>query len=381
MTNASPPRLRFDHATRARARAIGIALVLTAAPALGDSVRLKSGDLISGEIESISDDKLIIDPPFADPIEIKIKYIASIETTRPVTVTFRDGRETTGLVDLDEHGKMRVNVKTSRWEAAHADDPWLLRRNRESVPQEGTSQPIDSLHAVQELELAYYRYEAEIGLGFNAASGNTDSSALSLESKLAPYWGPNSLTLDGEIERRESNGDIDAKNWRISASYERELTAKWFAYLVNLDESDPFQNLNLRAAVGTGGGYKFWDADPNHLELSLGFGYVREDFSVASADRDFGAAIWELDGSRDFFNGDVTFYHQDFVIKALTAKQLLLKTTQGVKLDLPGDFDLKLEVQYDYTADPAPGVLDKNDFRYVVKLDYEFEGDETDWLH
>ncbi len=52
-----------------------------------------------------------------------------------------------------------------------------------------------------------------------------------------------------------------------------------------------------------------------------------------------------------------------------------------MKFDLFDDFDLKLEVEWDYASDPAPGVLKNNDLRYVVKLDYSFEGDETDWLH
>ncbi len=144
---------------------------------------------------------------------------------------------------------MQVRVTASRWEREHADDPWLLRRNRESVPAVGSEVPLGELDAVQELEIAYYRYEAEVGLGFNAATGNTDSSSLDFSAALEPIWGPNTVKLSGELERRESNGELNAKDWQASLCYERDLPSKWFAFLVNLNESDPFQNLDLRSAV------------------------------------------------------------------------------------------------------------------------------------
>jgi putative salt-induced outer membrane protein YdiY len=358
-----------------------LGLWLLAMPTLGDVVRMKSGDVVSGKIEKIDDDELTIDPPFSDPIEIKLKYIAKIETTRPVKVTFKDGRETTGLVELDEQGNMQVKVTSSRWEREHADDPWILRENRGTVPAPGTAVPLGDLETVQDLEVAFYRYEAHIGLGLNAATGNTDSSALDFDASVKPYWGPNSLNLAGQIDRRESNGKLDAKNWQASLGYERDLPGKWFAFLGNLNESDPFQELDLRTAVSIGGGYRFFETDPTHLSVAMGPAYVRENYQAPSPDRSFAAAVWRFDFSRDFFGDDVTAYHNHFLVKALTEKQLLVNTVQGIKLDLFDDLDLKLEFEWDYASDPAPGVSKKNDLRYIVKLDYSFEGDETDWLH
>ena len=41
---------------------------------------------------------------------------------------------------------------------------------------------------------------------------------------------------------------------------------------------------------------------------------------------------------------------------------------------------MKFEFDFDHSSHPAVGVSKKNDFRYEVKLDYEFEGDESDWF-
>jgi hypothetical protein len=73
--------------------------------------------------------------------------------------------------------------------------------------------------------------------------------------------------------------------------------------------------------------------------------------------------------------------HGDPLANDVLGSELIFKTTQGIKLDLWGDLDLKFELDYDHTSDPAPGVTKNDDLRYLVKLELEFEGDERDWLH
>jgi hypothetical protein len=91
--------------------------------------------------------------------------------------------------------------------------------------------------------------------------------------------------------------------------------------------------------------------------------------------------VWSLNFERDLFESDLTLYHDQVLIRSFTGSELIVKTTQGIKLDLWDDLDLKLEFDFDHASDPAAGVLKKSDLRYIVKLDYSFEGDETDWVH
>lgn len=359
-----------------------LALGLSAGPhvAWADVVRMKSGDVVTGKIESVSDEELVIDPDFADAFDIKLKYIASIETKRPVKVTFKDGRERTGFIELDAAGNMQVRVEPSRWETKRADKPGPLGAVTPQPPP-GTREPLADLGTIQELEIAYYRYEANIDLGFSAASGNTDSSSLDLSASIEPTWGPNSLELAGQVSRRESNNALSAENWSVLLQYERDLPNKWYAAIFGTVEQDPFQDLDLRTALVFAPGYRFFDADPTHLSVALGPAYVREDFSVPGADRDFPAVVWTFDFERELFGDDLTLYHAHRLIQSLTGSELILKTTQGIEIDLWDDLDLKLEFDYDHTSEPALGITEKDDLRYLLKLDLEFEGDETDWLH
>jgi len=360
-----------------------LALALSFGPhvAWADVVRMKSGDVVTGKIESVSDEELVIDPDFADAFDIKLKYIASIQTTRPVKVTFKDGHERTGFVELDAEGKMQVRLEPSRWEAKHQYKAAKLLGGVPPQPPPGTKEPLTDLRTIQELEVAYYRYDADLELGFSAASGNTNSSAFDLSGSLEPAWGPNSLEFSGKLSRQTSNNNLTAENWSVLAQYERDLPKKWYAATFGTVERDPFQDLDLRSALAIGLGYRFFDMDPTHFSVSLGPAYVRENFSVPGADRNYPAVVWTLGFEQEFFGDDLTLYHNHHLIQSFTGSELILKTTQGIKIDLWDDLDLKLEFDYDHTSEPAPGITEKNDLRYLLKFDLEFEGDEADWLH
>lgn len=358
---------------------LSVTLTLATQGAVADVVRMKSGDVVTGRIERADEDDVVIDLDFADTIEIELKYIATIETKNPVKVTFKDGRERTGFIELDAAGGMQVRTEPSRWEKEHPDGQRFLG----GVPQPaaGTKEPLPNLHGLQELELAYYRYDADLELGLSAASGNTNSSSVDVGATIEPSWGPNSLRLSAKLTRQTSSDETTAENWNVDLQYVRDLPRDWLAVLYGTVESDPFQSLDLRSFVALGPGYRIFDVDPTHLAVGVGVAYVNENFSVAGADRTFPAVVWTLDFEQEFFGEDVTFYHDQSLIQSLTGSELIFKTTQGIELDLWGDLDLKFELDYDHTSDPAPGVTKNDDLRYLVKLELEFEGDERDWLH
>ncbi|HEU4427512.1 MAG TPA: DUF481 domain-containing protein [Myxococcota bacterium] len=365
------------NSTRALRRAAFLVslLAISAAPsARADVVRMKSGDVVSGKIKEISDEELVIDPKFSDDIDIKLKYIASIETDRPVSVTFRDGSVVTGFVELAPDGTMRVRAAPSRWDERGHRGPLLARPSTTSGVQEGFE-----LARVQELESAYYRYEAELGLGLNAASGNTDSSSLDVDAELEPHWGPNTFRLDGQVNRGESNGRETANNWRIGLQYERELRGGWQAFLYTREESDEFQDLDLRAVIAAGPGYELLARPDTDLRMYAGPAWVKENYAGSASDRSFAAFAWVTTFEQDLFSSDFTLFHQSQLIKAVGDEPFLAQTSQGVDMDLWGNLDLKLELQFDYASDPVQSVQEKGDLRYIVKLEYELEGDETDW--
>ena len=228
--------------------------------------------------------------------------------------------------------------------------------------------------------LPYYRYEGSFNIGFNAARGNTDTTDTHIDGKIVPSFGRNTIAFGGELNRSEASGVTNKSNWTIRAEYDREfgVRRRWYGSLFNTYENDELANLNLRVTAGAGIGYKFFNERPTLLRISLGPAYVNEDWRIDS-DRTFLGLRWNLNFEQDLWTEDFTFYHSDTMTFGLSETQYVLRTTTGLKLDLIADFAISAEFKYDYNAEPPPGTL-KSDQYYILKLGYDFGGDENDWF-
>ncbi len=228
--------------------------------------------------------------------------------------------------------------------------------------------------------LPYYRYEGSFNVGFNAARGNTDTTDTHIDGKIVPSFGRNTIALGGELNRSEANGVTNKSNWTIRAEYDREfgVRRRWYGSVFNTYENDELANLNLRVTAGAGVGYKFFNERPTLLRISLGPAYVNEDWRIET-DRTFLGLRWNLNFEQDLWTEDFTFYHSDTMTFGLSETQYVLRTTTGLKLQLIADFAISAEFKYDYNAAPPPDTL-KSDQYYILKIGYDFRGDENDWF-
>lgn len=353
---------------RATVVTFGVMIVCTTVGvSSADTVRLKNGDVMTGKILKVTGDEVLLDTDHSGEVKIETDHIVDLESDRLLTVEYEDGREVDGYVDIGPGGQLIVR-ESAPAERAPGQPP----AEAEEVAVDLA--PIKEIHEVT----PFYRYEANVDVGLNIAKGNSDSENINMSGRFMPSFGKNTIELDGQWNRGKAEGELAASNWRINAQYEREFWDKWFWLFFNSYEHDRLQDLDLRITAGGGLGYKFFEPDPTLLKVSLGPAFVDENFEGSDDDRQFAALRWRLDFDRDIFSDDVSVYHNHKVLVGLTEDQFVLLTAQGLKFDLIADFALLLEFQFDHNNSPAAGAKE-NDYRYLVKLGYEFNGDENDW--
>jgi len=367
---------------------------LLAEPARADWVYLDDGSVVRGEIKHLRENDLVIDVEFAPDITIDLDNVVTVETDQRVTVRYPSGAEYTGYLWKDADGKaiLKDRPATGAKTLAESGPDAPSSQGGEPPVEEPAVVRVVDLHSIERLKQyeTYYRYDAAIDSGISAARGNTDRSAYNFAARFAPAFGSNTLTFSGQLNREDADGDTVVSNWRAMAQYERDLKNMWYVMGFNTYENDEKQNLDLRTTVGAGLGRKIFDPKPTLLKLGLAVGWVREDFERPSdpADvpdgfddhRDYGAMIWITEFYHDMFDDDVRFYHDHRLTGGVLGEtSLIVLTTTGLKFELISDLSLKAEVQFDYNTDPG-SEADKDDERYLLKLSYEFEGDETDWF-
>ena len=108
--------------------------------------------------------------------------------------------------------------------------------------------------------------------------------------------------------------------------------------------------------------------------------YVIETLEEGDDDANYAAFRWKLDFSRDLYKDDITIYHNHQYLNSLqTFSDIIIETRTGIQFDLAWDFTLSAEFQSNWDNSPA-GDADKLDTRYVLKIGYEFEGDQDTWF-
>jgi hypothetical protein len=349
-----------------------------AAEAAVDKITLKDGSILKGEIKRVENDELTLDTDYADDVIIEVEHIVAIESEQIYTVRMTEGEEISGHLTVTD-GKIVLREELPR-ESESGEALPETPSSISPVVADGRVFTFDDVDWIDEKE-SYLRYDAEVNVGAQLARGNTDTTDLHFDALFEPSFGQNTLRLRGEFDRKEADGDTTADRWLASLEYERDFRRRWFVGAANSYEADGQRDLDLRMIVGAGVGYRFFDEDPTHLSAMPSIAYVIETFEDSDDDDNYVAFRWKLDFSRDLYKDDITIYHNHQYLNSLqTFSDILIETRTGIEFDLAWDLTLSTEFQANWDNAPASDT-DELDTRYILKIGFEFEGDQGDWFH
>jgi hypothetical protein len=243
----------------------------------------------------------------------------------------------------------------------------------------------------------YLRYDAELNVGAQLARGNSDTTDLHFDARFEPSFGWNTFRLTGQYDKKTADGDTTTNRWKAALEYQRDFKRRWFAGAANSYESDAQRNLDLRFIFAAGVGYRFFDEDPTHFSVLPALAYVNEKFSTDTVDtggggfqpstdfddlhKDYVAFQLNTNFEHDLYKDDITFFNKNMYLNNLQSlSDIIVETRIGIDFDMAWDLVLTLEFEADWENEPAEDTK-KLDTRYMLKIGFEFEGDEEDWFH
>jgi putative salt-induced outer membrane protein YdiY len=412
---------------------------LIAAEAIVDKIIVKDGSVLKGEIKRIENDELILDTDYADDVVIDVTQIVDIESDQHYSIRLSSGEIISGYIAVS-NGKIVLREELPAPDASEAPEPpekidltELTREaaptapdpgvdgveqqaspTAESQPQQTTPDDLPRDEATVEIaepadggpsgtptaverpggrkfsfddvdwireKPTYLRYDADLNVGVEFARGNTDTTDLHFDARFEPSFGWNTLRLSGQYDKKTADGDTTTNRWDASLVYERDFRRRWYVSAANTYESDTQRDLDLRIIFGVGIGYRFYDNDPTFLSVLPALAYVNENFSDPTDDTNYAAFQLSMDFKRDLYKDDITFFHNNMYLNSLQSlSDIIIRTETGIKFDMAWDFVLTAEVQTDWENEPAEDAK-KLDTRYMLKIGFEFEGDENNWFH
>lgn len=253
-------------------------LILLALPALlgADQVLLKNGDRISGTLVSTDAKIVILKTAAMGEVKIDRAAVASLSTDEPLTVTLKNGEKVVGKIQTGEpvatvttaSGKV-VSVPAADIEAirtAAGQAAWDREQVRVTHP------PLTDF------------WSGTVSMNLANASGNARTTTFGAGASAERTTGVDKIVLTySQIYSTQSTVEpFGATASRISGGirYDRNLSGKLFAFVLNSYDYDRFLDLDLRSTVGGGLGYHAYKSARSYWDVALGLDWDREAFGT-----------------------------------------------------------------------------------------------------
>lgn len=312
-------------------------IVLLPQLALADQVRLKNGDVVSGEIIKKETDKLVFKTSYAGEISIAWKEIASLSSEEPLQIVLTDDSSMQGRLIPSGTGKASVQTEDGV-KLAPIDLGKLLYINPSAeVAGVGTT------------------WTGRINLGGAFTQGNTDTGLLNLNAETVARRKNDRFTLGAIVNRAESEGIDTQFNSRGYTKYDYFLSRQWYAYVNGAMENDRFRDIKLRTSTGVGSGYQVFERPDLNLSLEGGINYIDVDYYV-DEDESYPGGRWALKYDQKVFSSDTQVFHQhEFLFGFLNGENTLFFSQTGLRVPLAKNLNASTQLNVDWAKSPSPG--------------------------
>lgn len=314
-----------------RIPAVCMALAVLGFPGLAAADRLvmKNGDVITGDVSTIDDDKVTIKPAYADEFAVNKSDVASIEADNVYEVVLEDGREVEAQFAGAADGQQSLIVE---------QQPMMVE-----VAQIKMAEPPEP----------YYERTSRVDLNMTWNGGNTDSRNNLLFADTRLRLGVHRHLADLTIARDEIDGVSTKEQDLFRYEYNWLLDGPWYLGATGSYERDPIKDLDHRYTVGALIGRDIFNEGNKLLSVSLGAGYSDEKLGGVS---DSGlVGLWKLNYEQKLRDDALTFFHNHTLNYQFYGNDnAIFKSNTGVRFDLIGTLYTSFSVRYDYETEPAP---------------------------
>ena len=325
-----------------------------------DTVTLKDGSVIYGEVLEMDGGILLLKNPANPDNLIKLKWdnVAKLTVTHPIPFHLKEGTILNGTTSEGPDGVLVI----------HAE------------PLKGTMEvPMTDIKSVNPLVQAPVIYIGNLTGGYSQTTGNSHLRNASLIGELVARSEQLRLTMNVRYVYGDDAGRLITRNARGTIKLDFFITKKLFWFTSAYFEQDSFQDLKLRTAVATGPGYQWVDrGDYSGITKDMtfyseaGLSYFNEDFSVAPDKASLRARV-SLKFNWPIFEDAITIYHFSELFPSLQdTSDVYFTMDNGVRFKVWQGFVTSFQITTRYNSRPAPGTTDTDEL-YLITLGYAFD--------
>lgn len=318
--------------------------LLLVLPAVADTIWLDNGDRLTGRIEFMEGNRLILHTEFAGQVAVDVKRIQTLESDGPLLIKTSDDTKRAQRIQASEQAGqiMLVNGGT----VAQSVDITSLRQIME--PQPVIEDWVWDGSATLSLEL-----------------DNTESKKRDLDVDVTTEarHGDWRHVLSSEFER-DYRDDIKSRHW-----WETDYTLSWFfaekwfwqnriSYM-----RDHLGDVERQIQLGSGPGYEWWNNALGRFETSARFEHIRLDARDGTDSRTNGLGL-NWDYRRYLFGKRFQLVHNtETIIPDDEHVDYMVDAELGLRYLLNSWASLSLTTEWDYIRSSDEKSLDETRYK------------------
>lgn len=328
---------------------IGI-LTVSSLFAQTDSLIMKNGHTVVGEIKGMSRSVITIETDYSDS-DFKVDW-------DEVSQVFSDQFY---LVTLSNGTRLNANVNTD-----NSDSNSIIL----STPDDDISTTINEIVYLKPLEGDFIsRMSASVSVGYNITKANNlhQFNARVNLGYLANFW---SITAFYDAVRSTQDDVNDVARTNAKAEFNYFLKNDWFLLFSQEFLQNDEQLLELRSTSKAGLGKFIVHTNSTNFGVSAGAVWNNESFTDDTPNRN--SAEGFLGAQLDMFDiGDLSLLTAATVYPSLTEKDRVRADFKfDLKYDLPHDFFITLGYTHNFDNQPIEGAA-KNDYVFQTSVGWE----------
>ncbi|MEM7261987.1 MAG: DUF481 domain-containing protein [Planctomycetota bacterium] len=319
-----------------------------------DVVTLQDGSKIYGTITTLKGGVLSIqtDSAAKGTLDVKFENVSAMTWNGPQKLALENGNVLHGQIAA-EGGVLTVTSESL--------DPITV--------------PLASVKGVNLPPKKPVTHKGFVGMNGRITDGNSRTKSVSAQANYEMRTEKSRLTLKGDWNYAEDQGDLSARSASAQMKYDLFITERTFAYANAGVLGDDFADLNLRTTVGVGIGHQFVDSGKDDTNWSfyeeVGVSFFDEDFDMArderyAAGRVSGKLDWDIIADKILF-----FHFHEVFFGFEDEEDVLVDTETGVRLNIIDNFYATAQVNYRWDNTPAAGT-NRADTEYLWGLGYTF---------
>lgn len=223
-----------------------VLLAVLAAPVVADTVWLRNGDRLTGEIILLDGGKLALKTRYAGQVLIAWKDIDTLRSDQPMLVR-RQGFES-------EHSE--------RLEAAGQGMVRLVNGSSQTIALGSINRLVPPRAVLSDRVI-----EGNLDAKLDMKRDSSETDEWKVKGNTRVEHGRWRHVLSGELERKVKNDVKTADNWQLEYDLDRFIDEHWFWRAGAGHDEDEFAFLNRQRTLGTGPGYRFWDTELGRFDM------------------------------------------------------------------------------------------------------------------